>query len=352
MPHALTISSREMSGQDMPPMPAWNSAMALWYWAPPKSRMCAFGSLVSSMPIGLPSGPMKAPPRMCSSVSVSPNLSGGAETVPLSSSPSFEMNDSLKILPFSLSFSASRSFSSPCVSSSFWLALLNSRSSTGTIVGTFSRYRRWRRCSRNRLSWPTPMRARSARSSRLPRRASSSATSRASRSATASLKCSLDLKMASRELPTLPEGTDEKKGEPPSIVGSSSRDGGLRNISTSWGLANCGMRVSSLVETTTVLRRVGSTAMTRRLVVALDQSFESSRQRMMYSFCSILARTMASTWRELFCSPALRLPGAAEMSPGVSMMVRLGQYLYSMRTTISLDQNWPSRSRRAFSLSM
>ena len=38
--------------------------------------------------------------------------------------------------------------------------------------------------------------------------------------------------------------------------------------------------------------------------------------------------------------------------PGVSMMVRLGQNLYSILTTISLAQNWCSRSSRAFSFSM
>ena len=38
--------------------------------------------------------------------------------------------------------------------------------------------------------------------------------------------------------------------------------------------------------------------------------------------------------------------------PGVSMMVRLGQNLYSILTTISLAQNWCSRSNRAFSFSM
>ena len=40
------------------------------------------------------------------------------------------------------------------------------------------------------------------------------------------------------------------------------------------------------------------------------------------------------------------------MSPGVSIMVRLGQYLYSILTTISLDQNCCSRSSRWFSFSM
>lgn len=38
--------------------------------------------------------------------------------------------------------------------------------------------------------------------------------------------------------------------------------------------------------------------------------------------------------------------------PGVSMIVRFGQYLYSILTTISLAQNCCSRSSRAFSFSM
>jgi hypothetical protein len=45
-------------------------------------------------------------------------------------------------------------------------------------------------------------------------------------------------------------------------------------------------------------------------------------------------------------------PGAAAINPGVSMIVRLGQYLYSIRTTISFAQNPLSFSSRAFSLSM
>ena len=49
--------------------------------------------------------------------------------------------------------------------------------------------------------------------------------------------------------------------------------------------------------------------------MALLQSLESSRQRMMYSRCSILLRTMFSTCFALCCSAALRRPGAAEMSP-------------------------------------
>lgn len=54
-------------------------------------------------------------------------------------------------------------------------------------------------------------------------------------------------------------------------------------------------------------------------------------------------------------SPALCPPHSLPLnphSPGVSMMVRLGQNLYSIFTTISLDQNCPSRSSRAFSFSM
>ena len=39
-------------------------------------------------------------------------------------------------------------------------------------------------------------------------------------------------------------------------------------------------------------------------------------------------------------------------TPGVSMMVRLGQNLYSILTTISRCQNWCSRSNLAFSFSM
>ena len=144
--------------------------------------------------------------------------------------------------------------------------------------------------------------------------------------------------------------------------------------------------------------------MTTRRVVALFQSLLSSRHRMMYSRCAILARTMPSTWRAAVCRPMLRLPGAGEMrpflfwgflrcvlvlsvlvlacaqppntqfssstrstlpcsfpqmqtqhthkqnslpSPGVSMIVRLGQYLYSMRTTTSLAQRYILAARRA-----
>ena len=58
-----------------------------------------------------------------------------------------------------------------------------------------------------------------------------------------------------------------------------------------------------------------STCMTILRVVALDQSLLSSRHRMMCSFCSILARTMASTCWEKPCSVAFFFPGAAEMRP-------------------------------------
>jgi len=44
--------------------------------------------------------------------------------------------------------------------------------------------------------------------------------------------------------------------------------------------------------------------------------------------------------------------GGGRERPGVSMMVRLGQNLYSIFTTISRCQNCWSLSRRAFSFSM
>ena len=50
-----------------------------------------------------------------------------------------------------------------------------------------------------------------------------------------------------------------KKGQPPSMPGSSRRPDGRRKSSTSCPRANCGRRVSSFVETTTVLDRWGST---------------------------------------------------------------------------------------------
>lgn len=49
-----------------------------------------------------------SPPRMCSSERVSPKRSGGAATVPRSSSPSFARNDSRNDRPFSFSLRARR----------------------------------------------------------------------------------------------------------------------------------------------------------------------------------------------------------------------------------------------------
>ncbi len=69
-------------------------------------------------------------------------------------------------------------------------------------------YLRCSSCSRNLLSWPTPIRALSAFSRLRSRRCCSSATSHSSRSATACLKWSLLRKMASLAFPTLPDGTD------------------------------------------------------------------------------------------------------------------------------------------------
>lgn len=45
--------------------------------------------------------------------------------------------------------------------------------------------------------------------------------------------------------PASPPGTHVKKGDPPSMVGSSMREGGRRYISTSWGRANWGGRGAS-----------------------------------------------------------------------------------------------------------
>ena len=67
--------------------------------------------------------------------------------------------------------------------------------------------------------------------------------------------------------------------------------------------------------------------MTVLRVVALFQSLVSSKHMMMYSGCAILCLMMASTCLEAVCRPAYFFPGAAEIRPGVSMMVKLGQYL-------------------------
>ncbi len=88
--------------------------------------------------------------------------------------------------------------------------------------------------------------------------------------------------MESRDKPTLPLGTDVKNGPPPNIDGESNKClGGCMNISTSAALANCGILVSNLVDTTTVLRNSGSHSMTAFLVVAFDQSELSSKHKMM-----------------------------------------------------------------------
>lgn len=55
--------------------------------------------------------------------------------------------------------------------------------------------------------------------------------------------------------------------------------------------------------------------MTRRRVVALDQSLLSSRHRMMYSGVCIFWRTMCSTCCDATCSSLFLLPGAAEINP-------------------------------------
>jgi hypothetical protein len=65
----------------------------------------------------------------------------------------------------------------------------------------------------------------------------------------------------SLEAPTRPEGTEVKKGAPPSMEEppASCAADGCRNASASAAVANCGMRVSNLVDTSTVRDSVGST---------------------------------------------------------------------------------------------
>jgi len=120
---------------------------------------------------------------------------------------------------------------------------------------------------------------------------------------------------------------------------SSVEAGGERKTSTSEGRENCGILVSNLVETMTVLDNSGSICITTRLVVALLQSLQSSRQSIMNSLCCILARTSDSTARACACMDLFLRPGAGATSPGVSIMVRLGQYLYSTFIIISLAEN-------------
>ena len=117
-------------------------------------------------------------------------------------------------------------------------------------------------------------------------------------------------------MPTRPEGTEVKKGVSPSILAPLSCAGaGCTKASASADVANCGIRVSNLVETTTVRDKVGSADMTSRRVVALVQSLLSSRHKMMYSGVCIFCRTMASTCCDAVCNADVFLPGAAEMRP-------------------------------------
>lgn len=73
------------------------------------------------------------------------------------------------------------------------------------------------------------------------------------------LNSSFDLKTESGDEPTLPEGTDVKNGESPSMKPSRVHAGGERKTSTSEVRANCGILVSSFVDTITVLESSGST---------------------------------------------------------------------------------------------
>lgn len=73
-----------------------------------------------------------------------------------------------------------------------------------------------------------------------------------------SRKWSFEQYTESRLAPTLPDGTEVKKGEPPRMFPSSKRWEGLKKSSTSARHANWGIRVSSFVETMTVLESSGS----------------------------------------------------------------------------------------------
>jgi hypothetical protein len=68
--------------------------------------------------------------------------------------------------------------------------------------------------------------------------------------------------------PTRPEGTEVKNGAPPSMPDppASCVLLGCRNASASADVANCGIRVSNLVDTSTVLDSVGSTCTCHSLV--------------------------------------------------------------------------------------
>lgn len=76
------------------------------------------------------------------------------------------------------------------------------------------------------------------------------------------------------------------------------------------------------------------TCMTMRRVVALLQSLESSRQSMMYSLCSIFPLTMLSTCLALFWRVEFLLPGAAEMRPTITTLMKGGNLFYDFYMTI------------------
>mmetsp|Transcript_1174 Transcript_1174/g.3736 ORF Transcript_1174/g.3736 Transcript_1174/m.3736 type:complete len:251 (+) Transcript_1174:1113-1865(+) len=133
----------------------------------------------------------------------------------------------------------------------------------------------------------------------------------------------------SGELPTRPEGTEVKNG-PPSSRGCDSRRGRAArkwrrsDVPESWASL-----VSSLVETTTVRPKVGSTSPTSCRTAELCQQRVSSTQRMTRSAADICATTSSRTARALAAALGA-VDWAAESksrSPGVSMMLRLGQYL-------------------------
>lgn len=90
-----------------------------------------------------------------------------------------------------------------------------------------------------------------------------------------------------------------KKGAPPSICASPATASAARCISTSAGVANWGMRVSSFVDTSTVRVRLGSTWGRREgsdtVLVDLSVSLWASRQRQQKALGSKLPFVLAES---------------------------------------------------------
>jgi hypothetical protein len=92
--------------------------------------------------------------------------------------------------------------------------------------------------------------------------------------------------MASWPEPTLPDGTEVKKGESPKRQPSRTEAGGLRNTSTSDARANWGILVSSFVETSTVLESSGSICARFQIELTLDNITIPTRYLSMLITCT------------------------------------------------------------------